>query len=137
MICTVGQQGDAMGQNLINPNQSVGWLKVYCGQNLAHLLQLILLQQFPSKHTTTGSVAPKMWREKGSREVSWVGLVLCGGKEGRFDWRLCFSITDRKTMTQLMTHTYKCPPKYTVVFYSVCTEVEKLMWLVFIFRLSC
>lgn len=56
---------------------------------------------------------------------------------GEFDWHLCFSITDKKSMTQLMTHTHICPPKYTVVFYSVCTEVEKLIWPVFIFGLSC
>lgn len=89
---------------------------------------------FSSNHLST-----KKWRSRvgqgGFRALWGCGGVGWGG--GRFDWRLCFSITDRKSMTQLMTHTFKCPPKYTAVFYSVCTEVEKLIKLVFIFRLFC
>lgn len=48
---------------------------------------------------------------------------------------VCASVLQR--MTQPMSHTFKCPPKYTVVFYSVCTEVKKLIKHVFIFGLSC
>lgn len=48
-----------------------------------------------------------------------------GGCGGVFERCMHFSITDRKRVTQLMSHTFKCPPKYTEVFYSVRSEVKK------------
>lgn len=120
LICTLGQQWDSVGQNLINPNQSVDWLRLYCGQ---------ILHICCNPALSSGSLQTYHHREcdpyKIFAHIPFLAIHLQRNNQTRVrgaerwgrghDWHLCLSITDRKSMTQLMMHKWPLNIRYCFI----------------------